>query len=118
MRKRWLIALFGLVGGQVAEAVTLEIRSATFVPGPITVTQTRQGVTSFGAQPAQTFPGCVTVGTRLFQGDSTNTGVFWPNASLQEFMTLLLEARRAQASVTVTYSVAASGRCYYRGITY
>lgn len=117
MRECWLIALLGLLGWQVAEAATIELRAATFVPGKMAIALARSGVSAFGAEPEQTFPGCVTAGNRLFQADR-NLGFPWPAMSLQEVMTLLLEARRAQAPVTVTYYVAPDGRCLYRGLTY
>ncbi len=105
--------------GAGASAEAVELRRATIVPG-VLAANIFSGLVAFGAEPDQRFPGCTQRPTRLLLGNSTQVGSFWNSTEegRRHVLELLLDAKRRGESVTVTYTVAPSGLCYYRGVSY
>lgn len=120
MFSRLVIALLCVTVITPAHAAPVVTKSATFVPGKITVAARRTGISSLGAAPEQRFDGCVQSPTRILFGTSQQLGFVasYTDGGLQDTLTLVLEAKRAAAEITVSYVVAANGYCYYRSVTY
>lgn len=111
--------LLGALAVASASAEAVELRRATIVPG-VLAANIFSGLVAFGAEPDQRFPGCTQRPTRLLLGNSTQVGSFWNSTEegRRHVLELLLDAKRRGESVTVTYTVAPSGLCYYRGVSY
>ncbi|MBX9606584.1 MAG: hypothetical protein K2Y51_10180 [Gammaproteobacteria bacterium] len=110
-----LLAL-GLVAASAIQAAQ-DVRVIKMVPGKITLDPRVEGPYRFGADPETRFPGCVLQPRRL----NRDIDSFQPVVQIrkaEDYLAMLLEAKRARAEIEVQYVVAQDGYCYFRSITY
>ncbi|MBX9606585.1 MAG: hypothetical protein K2Y51_10185 [Gammaproteobacteria bacterium] len=109
----------GLLFTGSTSALEVELKRATFVPGVISA-NLFNGLAAIAAEPETRFPGCVQQPTRLMFGTTAQTGVRnWSTEKGQrDFLTLLVEAKRAGSPVTMSYVVGSNGFCYFRGLSF
>ncbi|MBX9606586.1 MAG: hypothetical protein K2Y51_10190 [Gammaproteobacteria bacterium] len=117
MSVRFLSLVLTAVLTSSAQALPLDLKTVTFVPGVIVVSGSRPGLTSLGAVPEQRFEGCVQMPTRLlsdFGRRETHTG----ERAAQNIFDVVLLAKRAGEKVSMRYYVGQDGRCYIYAVSF